>query len=289
MTTQMIDEIIERVGTLPHLPTTLLRLVNVVSDPGSSLNQIVETIRYDQVMTADVLRLCNSAYFGLSRTVESLDDAVRLLGTVKILQLVMAAHSRAILNRPQSGYGLPAGALWSHSVGVAIGAQILARPLRLGQVGLLFTAGLLHDVGKVALNEYVAREYAEIARRVHEEKISFCEAEQAVLGFTHPEVGGRLAESWCLPDNMIRCIRYHHSPDELEEPDPLIDAIHLSDSVCLAIGVGGGDDGLAYRNNATVMVRHNLTHSDLELLGADIVAELRSVQSLFDSKSEEPQ
>jgi putative nucleotidyltransferase with HDIG domain len=277
----MIDEIVERVGTLPHLPATIHRLISVVSDPGSSLNQIVETIRYDQILTTEVLRLCNSAYFGLARTVESLDDAVRMLGTVKILQLVMAAHARVILSRPQSGYGLPTGALWLHSVGVALGSQILAKHMRQSQVGLLFTAGLLHDVGKVALNEHVAREYAEIAQRVFSERISFCEAERDVLGFTHPEVGARLAETWNLPESIIRCIRYHHDPEALPDADPFVDAVHLADSVCLVMGVGGGDDGLAYRSSAAVMVRHNMTQSELDLLGADLIAELRSVQALF--------
>jgi len=285
MSAPMMAEIVERVRVLPHLPTTILRLVNVVSDPSSTLRQIVETIRYDQVITADVLRLCNSAYFGLARSVESLDDAVRLLGTVKILQLVMAAHSRAILNRPQAGYGLPAGALWTHSVAVALGAQSLARPLRLTQVGLLFTAGLLHDVGKVALNEYVGREYAEIARRVTDMHMTFCEAERDVLGFTHPEVGARLAESWSLPEAIARCIRHHHEPETLPEPDALVDAVHLSDAVCLLMGVGGGDDSLCYRTDPEVLERHGLTQFDLELLGADLIAELRSVQTVFETGS----
>lgn len=282
MSPVLIDEIVEQVSSLPHLPNTILRLVKVVSDPSSTLTQIVETIRYDQVITADVLRLCNSAYFGLSRTVESLDDAVRMLGTVKILQLVMAAHSRAILSRAQEGYGLPAGALWQHSVGVALGAQLLARPMGLAQAGLLFTAGLLHDMGKVALNEYVAREYAEIVRRVSTEHISFCEVEAEVLGFTHPEIGARLADVWCLPEAITRCIRYHHDPEACPEPDPRVDAVHLADSVCLLMGVGGGDDGLAYRPSPAAMARYALSQTDLDLLGADMIAELQSVQTLFE-------
>ncbi len=278
-----IDEVVERVTALPHLPDTLMRLVSVVSDPRSSLSQIVETIRYDQVITAEVLRLCNSAYFGLARTVESLDDAVRLLGTLKIMQLVMAAHSRALLSRAQEGYGLPAGALWSHSVAVALGGQLLARQMKLQQVGLLFTAGLLHDVGKVVLNEYVARDYAEIARRVQEDHITFCEAEAQVLGFTHPEVGSRLADTWSLPDTIARCIRYHHEPKECPIDDPLVHAIHLSDSVCLMMGVGGGDDGLAYRCDPDIMTRYKIGPEDLDLLGADLITELHTVQALFSS------
>lgn len=283
MSTQMIDEIIARVGTLPPLPDTLYRLVSVVGDPASTLAQIVETIRYDQTLTAEVLRLCNSAYFGLSRSVESLDDAVRLLGTVKVLQLVIAAHARAMLSRPQSGYGLPAGALWLHSVGVALGAQLLARPMKLRHTGLLFTAGLLHDVGKVVLNEFVAREYAEINQRVAQQHITFAEAEQQVLGFTHPEVGARLAEAWSLPAAIVNCVRYHHDPEAAPEVDSLVDAVHLADSICISLGVGAGDDGLSYRVVASVLERYGLVHSDLECVGADVIAEVKSVQALLNA------
>lgn len=281
MSALMIDDIVERVGTLPPLPDTIYRLVSIVGDPSSSLSQIVEAIRYDQVLTAEVLRLCNSAYFGLSRRIESLDDAVRLLGTVKVLQLVIAAHSRAMLSRPQAGYGLPAGALWLHSVGVALGAQLLGRPMKIPQVGLLFTAGLLHDVGKVVLNEFVAKEYVAISQRVVQERIAFSEAEKQVLGFTHPEVGARLAETWSLPPAIVSCVRYHHDPENAPEPDPLVDAVHLADAVCILLGVGGGDDGLSYRANPAIMARYGLNQSELELVGAEVIAETKSVQALL--------
>lgn len=281
MTTNLLDQILERVGTLPHMPDTVLRLVSVVSNPDATLTQIVNVIRYDQSLTAEVLRLCNSAYYGLARTVESVDDAICLLGTVRVFQLVMAAHARTMLAKPQEGYGLPAGALWSHSVGVAVAAQLLARRMRLQQLGLLFTAGLLHDVGKTVLNEFVSQEYAQIVERVTSGGRSFTEAEQEILGFTHPEIGGRLAQMWSLPDSIVRCIRYHHDPESLPHADPLVDAVHLADSVVMLLGVGTGDDGLSYRASPNVMARYNLAESDLESIGAEAIAELRTVQALF--------
>jgi len=284
MSVVLLDQLVERVGTLPHLPSTVLHLINVVSDPRANLAQVVEAIRYDQALTAEVLKLANSAYFGLARRVESLDDAVCLLGTVRVFQLVMAAHARLLLSRPQEGYGLPAGALWAHSVAVAVAAQLLARRLRMPQGGTLFTAGLLHDVGKVVLNEFVAQEYAEIVRRVQDEHLSFAEAEQQVLGFTHPEVGARLAAAWSLPDTIVNCIRYHHDPQAAPRSDALIDVVYLADSVCLLLGVGTGDDGLAYRARPNILTRHGLSESDLESIGAEAIGELRSVRAMFADK-----
>lgn len=281
MSTLTINDIVERVGMLPRLPDTTYRLISVISDPMASIDQIVETIRYDQAATADVLRLCNSAFFGLSRKVNSIDDALRLLGTTKVLQLVMSTHTRALLSGQQEGYGLPQGALWRHSVGTAIGAQILARRFGVAEMGLLFTTGLLHDIGKIALGEYVAAEYAEITRRVTEERHSFVEAERAVLGFTHAEVGAQLAESWSLPQAIARCIRYHHEPNLFNATDPLVDAVHLADATCLLMGIGIGDDGLQYRAHPATMARYNLNEADLETIGCEIVLELKSVQQVF--------
>ncbi|MBU0639183.1 MAG: HDOD domain-containing protein [Planctomycetes bacterium] len=276
-----MEQILERVATLPRLPDASVRLVEVLNNPNSTIVEIVDTIRYDQAITAEVLRLCNSASMGLSRTVTSLDDAVAYLGTAKVLQLVMAAHTRTMLGRAQEGYGLPPGSLWAHSVAVALTGQTFARRLGLSERGVMFTAGLLHDVGKVVLNEYVASEYAEIARLVFSDGLTFLEAEQQVLGFTHPEIGGRIAERWDLPAPITRAIRYHHEPDELASPDSIVDAIHLADAICLLMGVGLGHDGLMYRACPNAMERHGLTEGDLETIGADVVVELKPIMRVF--------
>ena len=282
MSSQTIDQLVECVERIPRLPDTAMRLISTLSDPGSSIGEIVDCIRYDQAITAEVLRLCNSAYFGLSRRVNSIDDATRLLGTAKVLQLVMSAHTQALLSRPQEGYGLIPGALWEHSVAVALGSQHYARHLGLHELGQLFTAGLLHDIGKVVLNEFVAAEFAAIVDLVTRKQMSFLEAEQQVLGYTHPEVGIRLAEVWSLPEDIARCIRYHHTPDDLPEPDAVVDTVHLADATCLLMGIGGGEvDGLAYRLSSAVLERAGLDMKKLESLGAEIVAELKSVKNLF--------
>lgn len=284
MSARTIDDVIARAGALPPLPQTVYRLVGIVSDPAASLTAIVDAIRYDQAFTAEILRLCNSAYFGLAREVVSIDDAVKLLGTVKVLQLVIATHAKALLAQPQSGYGLPAGGLFLHSVAVALATQALARPLKLQQAGLAFTAGLLHDVGKVVLNEFVAEDYIEIARRVAQDHVAFSEAEEQVFGCSHAEVGARLAERWALPPGIVDCIRYHHAPLALERRDPYVDAVHIADAICILLGIGGGDDGLSYRACPTVMSRNGLTEADVEALGVEVVAEVKSVQAMLASR-----
>ncbi|MEZ6085929.1 MAG: HDOD domain-containing protein [Phycisphaerae bacterium] len=267
------------------LPDTALKLMKIMSDPKSTLDEIVGTIKYDQAVTSEVLKLCNSAYFGLSRKVTSLEDALVCLGTAKVLQMVMSVHTNNMLAQEQQGYGLDPGILWKHSVAVALASSQFAQKLKLPDSNLAFTAGLLHDIGKVILNEHVAEEFVEIVRLVTDEHLAFVEAERRVLGFSHEEVGAMMAEKWKLPDPIVRCIRYHHAPSDLEPHDPLVDAIYLANCVCLLFGIGLGEDGLCSRADATVLERYKLRHADLEIIGAQVVVELQRVQAMFGESS----
>jgi putative nucleotidyltransferase with HDIG domain len=275
------NEILKNVGALPPLPTTAIKLMNVLNDPRSTVEDIVETIRYDQAITGQVLRLCNSAFFGLSRTVTSLNDAMLCLGSVKVLQLVMSVHTNSMLSQKQIGYGLERGVLWKHSVAVALAASGIAQRLGGAMVNLVFTAGLLHDIGKVVLNEYVADEFMEIVRRVNEERLSFSEAESNVLGFSHQEIGARIGEMWKLPEPIIRCIRYHHDPLTIEPADALVDTVYLANCICLLLGIGLGEDGLYHRAHEEVMRRNSLRENDLEIIGAQTMIDLKRVEQLF--------
>lgn len=277
-----VKDIISRVGEVKPLPGTVLKLIQVVNDPNSSVEQMVEAIRYDQAVTGQMLRIVNSAFFSFSREISSLNEALRVLGTLKVLQLVMAIHTNSILSKAQDGYGLPPGRLWHHSVGVALASAALADHLRHPNKNLLFTAGLLHDIGKVILNEYVADEYTEIVRRVTEEKMSFCEAEKQVLGFAHDEIGAQVGEKWQLPEVLVNGIRYHHDPGAVDPPDAIVDILHLADCTCMMLGIGLGSDGLYYRSSEDVMARRGLKESDLETLGVQVLVELKRVQNIFE-------
>ena len=274
------QDILRRVESLPPLPGTALRLIDVVNEPNATMEEVLEVVKYDQAVTGALLRYCNSAHTGLSRTIGSLKEAIVLLGTSKLVKLALSIHADSMLGSPQDGYGLERGDLWRHSAAVALGSPIVARRLKIDNANLLFTAGLLHDVGKVILNEYVADELAEIIRRVDELGQSFLEAEQETLGFTHAELGAMVAEQWKLPETIVRCIRYHHTPGEADPTDPAIDAVHIADVLCLMLGVGLGVDGLSYHADPAVMQRHNFTERDVEVLGSEMLTELGQLEDL---------
>ncbi len=275
------EDIVERVEKITPVSGTLTRLMEVVEDPDSGVSDVVEVIQYDPAITSALLKMCNSAAFGLSRKVHSVHEAVCYLGTTKVMQLVVAIYGNAVLSGEQTGYGLEPGILWKHSVAVALAASSLAHRTMPEEGGVAFTAGLLHDIGKVVLNEYVGREFAEIVRLVSEEGLAFSEAEKRVLGFSHAEIGAQLAERWSLPEPLVKAIRWHHEPQALEPADVLVDTVYLGDCVCMILGLGLGADGLSYRADAEVLHRRGLHLSDLEICAANLIGELKDVEYLF--------
>ncbi len=282
-----VQDIVAAVDTLPPLQDTTLRLLSVIRDPRSSIDDIVSTIKYDEAVTSQVLKLCNSAFLGLNRKVNSLNEAMICLGTIKLLQIIMAVHSTTLLGKEQHGYGMPPGCLWEHSVAVALGCEVLGNKIGVPNVGLLFTSGLLHDIGKVVLNEYVAKEYAEIVRLVNEEHYAFNEAEHMVLGYDHCEVGAMLGEKWNLSKAITQCIRWHHDPTNSSAVENLddvvlmcVDLVYLSNILCMMLGLGIGSDGLCYRADEQILTRYRLSERDLETAGAQVITELIQVKQV---------
>jgi putative nucleotidyltransferase with HDIG domain len=275
-----LDQILDGIGMLPPLPATSVRLLNVIGDPGASMTDIVEVIKYDQALTSDVLRLCNSAYFGLSRRITSLNEAMVCLGTLKLLQLVMTVHANVMLSGPQAGYDLGPGMLWRQSVATALAAAEIGKRVGYANTNLAFTAGLLHGIGKIVISRFVDEHSSEIIRLVDEDALAFNDAERKVLGMDHTEVGALAAERWKLPEPIVRCIRYQLEPSALDPPDKLVDIVYLANCTTMLMGVALGSDGLSYRADEAVAERNGLSEPDFEAVGIVMCAELQKLAAL---------
>lgn len=241
-----LNELVAKVEDLPSLPLVVTQVLKLTADPDSTPEDLNQVITTDQNLTAKVLRLANSAYYGFARRIGTVTEAVILLGFNTIRNLVMAASMSPFLEREVAGYALARGELWHHSLVSAMAARLLAREVRYRPHEQAFVAGLLHDIGKVILSIYVSAEYQEIIRRVQEENIPFMTAEAEVLGFHHAQVGGLVADKWNLPQDLVEAVSLHHHPAEAKI-DPRLTAItHAADAVSLMLGMGVGADGLLY-------------------------------------------
>ena len=172
--------------------------------------------------------------------------------------------------------------MWEHAVGTALLAQILAKRVSGREDTSLFTAAILHDIGKIVLGAFVKDKYAEIKKVVNEQSRSFLEAEEKVLGMNHATLGGMIAANWKFPEDIRQAIAFHHRPDRLANGKSLMPwLVHLADQGCLMLGIGQGSDGLAYDGLDESMKRLNLAQADFEGALARLVKELDDARELI--------
>jgi len=279
-TPEKLQQLVQAVRDLPALPEVVVRVMRLAEDPRTDAQSIARVIATDQAMAARVLKLANSAFYGLPRRVSTLSEAVVILGFRTIKNLAIAASTFELLNREVAGYWLQRGELWRHSLACAIGAQLIARRVRLPVSEEAFVGGLLHDIGKVAINLFVREQFDQIMERALQDRIPFVEAEQAVLGFNHAMAGGLIAEKWNLPPLLVSVIKYHHQPSSAPEKEPMISVVHLADLLSITMGMGIGGDGLYYVLEEGTLAMFGLEQADIDELCGQIVDQMAQAVNL---------
>jgi putative nucleotidyltransferase with HDIG domain len=278
-----IQGIIDDIETLKPIPPIAVQIMGMAADPNRSMDEIADLIVVDPFITANLLKVCNSAYFGLSRKVESLRDAMSLLGLDHVVDLVLVSSVSETYSTDQQGYGygLGEGALWRHAVTSAYIAKVLAEKKGAAQnKHLLFTAALLKDIGKLILGRFVAFSLEMINILVQSKGYSFNDAEKEILGLSHEELGGQVAEKWSFSEKMIYIIRNHHLSDETARKDRDTTIIYLADIICMIMGVGTGVDGLAYHFYNEVLNRLGINDRDVHTIIAETSANHNAINQL---------
>jgi putative nucleotidyltransferase with HDIG domain len=242
---QMMEQILRRVGDIPPLPVIATKILSMINDPDLDVDDLVSVIEKDQGLTARILRVSNSAFFGLSRKITTVKEAVVTLGLNNIRNQVLTLCARSMLEGRTEGYALEAGGLWDHSLGAAFCAERLASGLGLtGIADQVFVGGLLHDIGKSILSCYVATRFEQILRLVDEHGKTFVDAETQELGFDHAEIGARVALRWNLPEALVDMIAHHHGPNRESENRTQVCVVHIANAIASMLGFGLGVGGL---------------------------------------------
>ena len=264
------DNIAAQLKSFPSMPGAAVKLLILMDDPDISVAQIEAILGQDPGLTANILRLANSAYFGMPSKVGSIKQAVLLLGLKRLVQIVIASCVSAIMDKPVTGYDLPPGEFWHHSVGVTVAAEGLMKELNIKTSEEIFTAALLHDVGKLVVGEYVDNNISQIEDSTSQ-GISFEKAENLVLGTNHADIGAQILKQWSLPPVIVNAVRWHHSPESADSTDKMLDIIHVANVLCLMIGIGVGRDGLQYRPSEEVVERLGLEPIHLEKVASQVL------------------
>jgi putative nucleotidyltransferase with HDIG domain len=238
------EEVAAAVAELPAMPSSITEVILACDDQDMTVGRLSQTILRDQSLTAAILKMANSAFYGHARRVTTVTEAIVLLGFPAIKSLAVSSHGSRVLGGSLPGYGLQQGELWRHSVAVAFTARRLAVEVRLAPVEEAFVAGLLHDIGKTILSGFMENAFDEVTRIAHERRIPFHEVEAELLGFDHAELGALVAAGWSFPPELVEAIRRHHSPGDARLKPPLAHCVHLADAACMMMGVGLGREGV---------------------------------------------
>jgi putative nucleotidyltransferase with HDIG domain len=193
-----------------------------------------------------VLRLCNSAYFAGAEPADDLQEAVNRIGFRQVYLLVAAVSGAKLLGPAQKGYGIDTGELWKHSVTTAVAAQLVTED-KGGDAGLVFTAGLLHDIGKIILAEALEHIYARLVEETECNQASMLETEKRLLGVNHAEIGGRLLARWKFPANLVSAVTWHHQPATAESDKELAAFVYVGNMISYFMGYGYGHHAFALR------------------------------------------
>ena len=244
------EKLLEIVKSVPMLSVSASRLLQVAAQKEHDLGDIINLVKTDANLTAHVLKTVNSAAFSLINKVTSIDRAVSYLGERVIVGIAIGDCAGKLFNKDLDGYESSGGSLWKHDLRTAIAAREVA--VESGSdisPELAFTAGLLHDIGKSLISDYLKGTVPEAVAMISaEDSQDYLAAEEQLIGFDHTVAGYELARAWKLPDELAECIRYHHEPQKAaEEFRPLVYAVHLGDNIAMLGGYGTGSDSMRYR------------------------------------------
>lgn len=278
-----IKRYIAQVGDLPSVPAVASAVLEVTSDPNSSAETLREVIDRDPALCLRILKVANSSLYSFSREIETVQHAIALLGFRTVTSIVLAASLRKVFTH----FGLAEKQLWEHST---ISGAVAARLSSYGPIDVdrddAFTAGLLHDLGKIALNNTARKKYTEVFSRVYNEGLSFVEAENEILGFDHAEFGACVAAKWKLSKSLENAIRFHHDQEgaeQLPEDDKRLTALtSVVTASCTRLGVGRrapvDDLDIGAHWGWSVL---GLDHEDIEPVLEIVTEEVKSTEGLF--------
>ena len=238
-----VEDLAAAIAEVPALSATVRAVMDACDVADTSGQDVARLVLSDQGLTANVLKLANSAAYGNRRRVTTATDAVVTMGLSAVKSLAISSHTSMLLNRSLPGYAMARGDLWQHSLAVAFVCRRFCNEGDPWAAEEAFVAGLLHDVGKLVLSDILRGAFDDLVRTAQTDRITLCEGERELLGFDHAELGARIATSWGFPERLVEAIGLHHRPGEAAVAPLLAHRVAAADEVCKAIaaGVDAGD------------------------------------------------
>jgi putative nucleotidyltransferase with HDIG domain len=261
------DPIMTKVSSFPSMPQAGIKLRALLAEEDVSMDEIEGILRHDPGLAANVLRLANSAFFGLPKKVETLKHAVMLLGVKRFAQIAVSASMSKNMDKAVEGYDLSPGELWLHSIAVSNTAEALARHKKFAVTNDVYTPTLLHDMGKLVLSQFVKEERQSI-ERIRAKGVPLDVAEHMVLGTDHAEIGALILSRWSFPDDIVNAVRWHHNPERNKNSTTKSDMTYLSNLMCQPRSDSDSADSQPVMLSSAVLDRLGIKVDQYEVISA---------------------
>lgn len=275
---EILDQLTAKTGDLPTLPATVLRVMQMIEDPLCSTADLAQVLAADPTMAAKILRLANSAYYGFRQKITNIPQAVTLLGFATLKNALLSAAVFDLF-RLTATTGFDMNALWKHSVATATAAKLLAKRVRFPNAEKAYTAGLLHDAGKIMIARYLPGSLATIVETVHREHMAMHEAELRTLGLSHPAFGAWILGRWGMPPALIEAVEFHHHPTRAQYAFDLAGIVYLANILTHRAAIGSGGDTLIREVDPAVLDYFGLNETALRDLQDALIFKRLEIES----------
>lgn len=274
-------KLVSKIESLPTLPYVINKLTKILENPMVSAEEVNRVISADQVLTAKILKLVNSAFYGFPGQISTVTHAIVILGFTAVKSVAISASVFDMFPMKGSAFEFDRQKFWQHSIATAVISKMLAKIVNYQEEEVAFVAGLLHDIGKVILDRYFHDVLEQVMEEVHSDDISFYEAELRVMDCNHQNIGLWLAEKWSLPAELRESISYHHNPEKAGIGFKLAGITHMADVLARAKNIGNGGDSLIPKISHEAWELVNLKEPELAYLLDEIDNEIEKAEIFF--------
>jgi putative nucleotidyltransferase with HDIG domain len=270
--------LVNEVRAMPPLPQSVIQILEIVNNDKSSSQELAKVFERDPTLAVNILKLANLPVYGYTSRISTINHAIVCLGLKMVKSIALTSCTHEMLNKEIPAYSLGEGMLWQHAISCATCARIISQRIGYKDNEEAYIAGLLLDIGKIILSGFAEDEFNQVSERAEKNKISFNIAEQEVLGFGHPQVGGRIIKKWNLPSALVEAVQYHHQPNNTKTHKTLAHIVHLADAISCMLGIGLGCDGLMYVFEENTLGVLGLNKEDVESIMIELADKIQEVE-----------